>query len=211
MVTIVPIGNVRCAQVPGGAASYHVAPPLWLRLDGAVPEPEPVYPAPDFGVGLVVGVADLAAALMVVVVRRGSVVDGAVLAVVRTRATTVVEDVAATVVVGAVDIGVATPPVAWGGGCASRVDTATSLARRCGGDEDGGAEACIRASAGAPAMAAHSTTGTASRAFLDPRVVRTPPLLQNAGAARPPLRLTPKRSQRRLGKLRANLREASCG
>jgi hypothetical protein len=169
-----------------------------------------VYPAPDFGAGLVVGVADLAAALMVVAVRRGSVVGGAVLSVVRTRATTVVEDVGGTVVVAPAVTGVAGPPVAPGGGWASRVDTATSLARRCGGDDDGGAEACIRASAGAPAMAAHSSTGTASRAFVDPRVVRAPPLLQNAGAAVPPphdLKLT----QRRLGKLRANLREASCG
>jgi hypothetical protein len=211
MVTTVPIGSVRCAQVPGGAASYHVAPPLWLRLAGAVPDPEPEYPAPDFGAGLVVGVVDLAAVLIVVVVRRGTVVDGVVLAVVCTRATTVVDDVIGTVVGASVGTGVAGPPVAWGAGWASRVDTATSLARRCGGEDEGGADACIRARAGAPAMAAHSATGTARRAFLDPRVVRTPPLLQNAGAARPPPQITLKRSQRRLGKLRSNLREASCG
>ena len=28
IVTTVPIGNVLWAHVPGGAASYHVAPPL---------------------------------------------------------------------------------------------------------------------------------------------------------------------------------------
>src|SRR5947209_7238704 len=35
IVTTVPIGNDLWAHVPGGAASYHVAPPLWLRPDGA--------------------------------------------------------------------------------------------------------------------------------------------------------------------------------
>src|SRR5205807_8284850 len=65
--------------------------------------------------------------------------------------------------------------------------TVSSPLRTCGGDEGGGADTCISASAGAPAMAAQSATGTARRAFLNPRVVRTPPLLENAGTARPRL------------------------
>jgi len=79
IVTTVPIGSVLCAHVPGGAASYQVAPPLWLRPAGAAEPALDPDPDPDagFGAGLVVGVAAFAAAFRVVVVRRGSVVDGA--------------------------------------------------------------------------------------------------------------------------------------
>ena len=193
IVTTVPIGNVLWAHVPGGAASYHVAPPLWVRPEGAV-EPDPDDPDPGLGAGFVDGeVAGFAAGLAVVVVRRGTVVDGVVRGVVvRTRATTAVDDVdGGTVDDGSLGTVVGTPPVACRGGSAPDADTATTSPRTCGGDDDGGAEAFISASAGAPAIAAQSATGTARRAFLNPRVVRTPPLVQNAGAARPPLQALP--------------------
>jgi len=80
IVTTVPIGKVRCAHVPGGAASYHVAPPLWLRPEGAVD----VDPDAGFGAGFAGVVAGLGAGL-VVVVRRGIVVRGTVVVVARTR------------------------------------------------------------------------------------------------------------------------------
>jgi len=110
MVTTVPIGNVRWAHVPGGAASYHVAPPLWERPVGAgAPDPDEPEPEPDFGAGLAGAAAGLGAGFVVVVVRRTAVVDGAVRAVVvRTRATAVV-DVVATAVGGSVGTGVSEP------------------------------------------------------------------------------------------------------
>src|SRR5437867_12546684 len=50
MCTIVPLGRVRWAHVPGGAASYQVAPPLWaLPVGGAV--------GADVDVGLALGAA----------------------------------------------------------------------------------------------------------------------------------------------------------
>jgi len=110
-VTTVPIGNVRCAHVPGGAASYHVAPPLCVRPDGAA---DPDDPVPDFGVGLAGAAASFGAAFTVVVVRRGCVVDGAARRVVARVAVTAVVDVSgATVVGGSVGGGVdarLTPP-----------------------------------------------------------------------------------------------------
>jgi hypothetical protein len=58
-------------------------------------------------------------------------------------------------------------------------------------------------------MAAHRTTGTARRAFLGPRVVRAPPLVKNAGAARPPPRVEAHPAD--VSRTAANLRDASCG
>src|SRR5437588_10754794 len=85
IVTIVPMGNVRWAHVPGGAASYHVAPPLWLRPDGAGAA-DPDEPDPDLGAGLAGAAAGLGAGFTVVVVRRTAVGGGVVrTAVARTR------------------------------------------------------------------------------------------------------------------------------
>src|SRR5438309_7783398 len=110
-VTTVPMGNVLWAHVPGGAASYHVAPPLCVRPDGAA---DPDDPVPDFGVGLAGAAAGFGAAFTGVVVRRGTVVDGAARRVVARVAVTAVVDVGgATVVGGAVGGGVdarLTPP-----------------------------------------------------------------------------------------------------
>jgi hypothetical protein len=185
IVTIVPIGNVRWAHVPGGAASYHVAPPLWLRPDGAGAA-DPDEPDPVLGAALAGAGAGFGAAFTVVVVRRTTVVGGVVLAVVgRTRLAAAVDDVvSATVVGGAVGTGVSERLTRLSAGRASGpAATETAPVNAWGGDEDGGGDECSNASAGAPAIAAQSATGTARRAFLDPRVVRTPPLLQNAGAA----------------------------
>jgi len=179
MVTTVPIGNVRWAHVPGGAASYHVAPPLWERPVGAgAPDPDEPEPEPDFGAGLAGAAAGLAAGFTVVVVRRTAVVGGAVRAVVaRTRATPVV-DVVAAVVGGAVGTGVSEglTPSSTGRVANPAAASDTSPRSTCGGDADGGGDACMSASAGALAIAAQSATGTARRAFLDPRVVRVLPL-----------------------------------
>ena len=76
IVTTVPIGRVLWAHVPGGAASYHVAPPLWLRPDGAGAGELEV----GFGAGLAGAVVGFGVALAVVVVCRTIVVDGVVLA-----------------------------------------------------------------------------------------------------------------------------------
>jgi hypothetical protein len=187
IVTTVPIGKVLWAQVPDGAASYHVAPPLWLRPDGAgAVEPDPVV-----GVGFAGAVVGFGVVLTVVVVRRTIVVDGVVLTVVWTRATVVGGSVIATVVGGSVGTGASERLTRLSTGRGSGADAAscTSSRKTCDGAEAGGGDACIRASAGPPAMAAQRATGTARRAFLEPRVVRTPPLLQNAGAARPPLQI----------------------
>jgi hypothetical protein len=187
--------------VPGGAASYHVAPPLWLLPAGAAaPEPDPEDPDPDRGAGRVVAVVAFGAARNVVDVRRGTVVVVTRRAVVVGTADTAVVDVAGgTVVVGPAGAGV-DGAMASSTGCAGATDaTASSPVATWGGDADGGADACMSANAGAPAIAAHSATGTAKRAFLDPRVVRTPPLLENAGAACPPphmLKLTQRRFSR---------------
>ena len=179
MVTTVPIGNVRWAHVPGGAASYHVAPPLWERPDGAgAPDPDEPEPEPDFGAGLAGAAAGLGAGFTVVVVRRTAVVDGAVRAVVvRTRATAVV-DVVATAVGRSVGTGVSEPLTRSSTGRVADPAAASDTSPRstCGGDADGGGDACMSASAGALAIAAQSATGTARRAFLDPRVVRVLPL-----------------------------------
>jgi len=111
MVTTVPIGSVRWAHVPGGAASYHVAPPLSVRPDGAA---EPDDPDPDFGAGLAGAAAGFGAAFTAVVVRRGTVVGGAARRVVARSTVAAVVDVGgATVVDGAVGGGVGarfTPP-----------------------------------------------------------------------------------------------------
>jgi len=128
IVTTVPIGNVLWAHVPGGAASYQVAPPLCVRPDGAgAAEPDP--DGAGLGAGLAGAVAGLAAAaaFSVVVVRRG-VVDGVVRnAAGFTRATTAVDDVdGGTVVGGSVANVVVAPPVACGGGSASDADRATA-------------------------------------------------------------------------------------
>ena len=174
MVTTVPIGNVRWAHVPGGAASYHVAPPLWVRPDGAG-APDPDEPEPGFGAGLAGAAAGLGAGFTVVVVRRTAVVGGAVLAVVaRTRATVV--DVVAAVVGGSVGTGMSERLTRSSTGRVAGAAAATDSSPRstCGGDANGGGDACMSASAGALAIAAQSATGTARRAFLDPRVVRTP-------------------------------------
>jgi hypothetical protein len=184
MVTTVPIGNVRCAHVPGGAASYHVAPPLWVRPDGAGAA-DPDEPDAGLGAALAGGGVGLGAGFTVVVVRRATVVGVVRAVVARTRATAVV-DVLATVVGGSVGTGVSERLTRSSTGRAvsgPAAATETAPPRMCGGDEDGGGEACMSASAGAPAIAAQSATGTARRAFLNPRDVRTPPLLQNAGAA----------------------------
>ena len=179
MVTTVPIGNVRWAHVPGGAASYHVAPPLWERPVGAgAPDPDEPEPEPDFGAGLAGAAAGLGAGFVVVVVRRTAVVDGAFRAVVvRTRATAVV-DVVATAVGGSVGTGVSEPLTRSSTGRVADPAAASDTSPRstCGGDADGGGDACMSASAGALAIAAQSATGTARRAFLDPRVVRVLPL-----------------------------------
>jgi hypothetical protein len=99
IVTTVPIGNVRCAHVPGGAASYHVAPPLWLRPDGAgAADPDPEEP--DFGAGFAGAAAGLGAGFTVVVVWRTTVVDGAADVVVRTRCASGVYVAGASVVGG---------------------------------------------------------------------------------------------------------------
>jgi len=130
IVTTVPIGNVLWAHVPGGAASYQVAPPLCVRPDGAgAAEPDP--DDAGLGAGLAGAAAGLAAAVLsVVVVRRGVVEDVVRSAAGRTRAATAVDDVdGGTVVGGSVVTVVASPPVAWSGGSASRVETATSPAR----------------------------------------------------------------------------------
>ena len=78
--------------MPGGAASYHVAPPVWLLPEGAVEAPLPGEPEPDFGSGfggVDAGLA-LATGLVVLVVRgtarvvvvrgnaRSAVLDGVV-------------------------------------------------------------------------------------------------------------------------------------
>jgi len=84
MVTTVPMGSVWCAQVPGGAASYHVAPPLWLRPDGAgAADPDP--DEPGFGAGFAGVAAGFGFGFSVVVVCRATVVGGAVDVVARTR------------------------------------------------------------------------------------------------------------------------------
>jgi len=187
IVTTVPIGSVRCAHVPGGAASYQVAPPLWLRPDGAgALDPDP--DDPDFGAGFAGAAVGLDAGFTVVVVCRATGFGGAVDVVARTRSASGTYLAGARVVEGAVASVVAGAAV-WssaGGGSAAEAETVSAPPRTWGGDEDGGAPACIRASAGPPAMAAHKATGTARRDLLSARVVRTPPLLENAGAACPP-------------------------
>jgi hypothetical protein len=100
IVTTVPIGNVLWAQVPGGAASYHVAPPLCVRPEGAG-----VAPDEGFGAGLAGAVVGLGVAFTVVVVRRTTVVDGVGRVVDRVRAAAVVDVVDATVVGGSVGTG----------------------------------------------------------------------------------------------------------
>ena len=105
-MTIVPIGSVLWAHVPGGAASYHVAPPLWVRPDGAVLAADPDDPDAGLGAGLAGAAAGLAATFTVVVVRRGTVVDGAVLGLARTVVTAVVDVGGAAVVGGGIGAGV---------------------------------------------------------------------------------------------------------
>ena len=178
-----------------------MAPPLWVRPDGAgaVPDPDPDDPEPVFGAGLAAVAAGLGVAFTVVVVRRGAVVDGALRSfVVRTTATAFVDVVGATVVgTSVVGTVVATSPVACWGGSGADADTATaSPVTTCGGIDDGGADTCIKASAGAPAIAAQSAMGTARRAFFNPRVVRTPPLMEKR-RGRPSSASLLKRSQRR--------------
>ena len=128
IVTTVPIGNVRWAHVPGGAASYHVAPPLWLRPEGAGAA-EADEPEPGFGAVLAGAAAGFAAGFNVVVVRRTPVVGGAVRTVVaRTRVTTLDDVVSATVVGGAVDAGASNPVTGFSAGRTSGpvADTATA-------------------------------------------------------------------------------------
>jgi hypothetical protein len=147
---------------------------------------------------LAAAAAGLGVAFTVVVVRRGAVVDGTLRSVVvRTAATAFVDVVDATVVGGTVGTVVATSPVACWGGSGADAETATaSPVRTCGGIDDGGADTCIKASAGAPAIAAQSAMGTARRAFFNPRVVRTPPLMEKR-RGRPSSASLLKRSQRR--------------
>lgn len=203
IVTTVPIGRVRWAHVPGGAASYQVAPPDWLRPEGAgADEPDPPDPE-ERGAGFGVDAGLAAAAFTVVVVRR----TGAGVVVTRADARRARYAVVATVD-GGDGVVVGTSVVGGGAsGCTPsspagsdvdgpRVATASTPDGELPDETETGPE-FINASAGPPAIAAHSATGTARRAFLNPRVVRTPPLLQNAGAARPPLPVW-KRSQRRL-------------
>ncbi|MBV8560550.1 MAG: hypothetical protein JO050_07240, partial [Acidimicrobiia bacterium] len=58
-MTTVPIGNVRWAHVPGGAASYQVAGPLWVRPWGAVPAPGDSEVGAGFGAGFAGAEIDL--------------------------------------------------------------------------------------------------------------------------------------------------------
>jgi hypothetical protein len=99
IVTTVPIGNVLCAHVPGGAASYHVAPPLWVRPAGAGVDPDE-----GLGAGLAGAVVGFGVVFTVVAVRRTTVVDGEGVAA-RTRATVDGGAVTATVVGGSVGTG----------------------------------------------------------------------------------------------------------
>jgi hypothetical protein len=204
MVTTVPIGSVRWAHVPGGAASYHVAPPLWLRPlgagaaedDGAGADLAAGFGA-GFGAGFVVVVAGRTAAFCTgfTVVR---------VVAVRAARTAVVGVVVSGTVVGTSVVGTesserltrlsagrsAAPP------SPTETDSAPDADAGRTANASGGGDACNSVSKGAAAIAAHSAMGTARRAFLDPRVVRTFPSCENAGAARP--RLVLKRTQRRL-------------
>jgi hypothetical protein len=182
MVTTVPIGNVLCAHVPGGAASYHEAPPLWLRPDGAVVDPDE-----GLGAGLAGAVVGLGDVFTVVVVRRTTVVDveGAVA---RTRATVDGGAVATTVVGGSVGTGASERLTRLSTGRGADVAASDTSSRDTWtGDDAGGGDACISANAGPPAMAAQRATGTARRAFAKPRVVRTPPLWKTPGPSASPL------------------------
>jgi hypothetical protein len=199
MVTTVPIGNVRCAHVPGGAASYQVAPPLWVRPLGAVDDPPDgagfgadLAAGAGLGAGFVVGVAARAGAFctgfaVVLVVdgwRRGRTADvggavgsgsGATVVVVSGSSNDSSERLTR---LSTVRPSATSSPVA--------TETDADFAANCTGSGDGDGDACSNVSNGTPAIAAQSATGTARRAFLDPRVVRTLSFLQNAGAARPP-------------------------
>jgi hypothetical protein len=190
IVTTVPLGRVWWAHVPGGAASYHVAPPVWLVPEGAA-DADPDGAVPDLGAGLAVDVVGLGAGRVVVVVARRAVVVGVVRALAGNERPLVGTGVVVGVVVdgGAAESARLTR-LSTGREAASSgpplVETARAAATWAGA-EDGGGDACSSAITGTPAMAAHSTRGTPRRAFLDPRVVRTFPFLQNAGAARPRL------------------------
>src|SRR5438309_6877908 len=74
MCTTVPLGSVRWAHVPGGAASYQLAPPLWVLPEGAAGGA-----ALGAGADLDVGVAVIGrgAGRVVLVARRGTVEEGA--------------------------------------------------------------------------------------------------------------------------------------
>jgi hypothetical protein len=103
MVTTVPIGNVRWAHVPGGAASYQVAPPDWVRPEGADDDPDG---AEDFGAverGAVVG---LGAGRVVVGARRTGAVCAVGLVAPRRTAAVVGGVVAGGTVVGGAVSGV---------------------------------------------------------------------------------------------------------
>jgi hypothetical protein len=168
---------------------------------GAAPEPDPDDPDPDLGAGFA-GAADcFGAALAVVVVRRSDVVDVVRRAGVVGAVVTAVVDVDGGTVVGSVGGGSSSALPGSSTRCAgAAAATVSSPFITRTGDAAGGAETCMSASTGAPAIAAHSATGTARRAFLDPRVVRTPPLVQNAGAALLPrhvLKLTQRRFRTR--------------
>ena len=191
IVTTVPIGNVRWAHVPGGAASYQVAGPLWVRPWGAVPAPGDV----DVGAGLDGGADNLDAGFTAAVARR-AVGGGAVLR--NARGVNVAWAMVVGCGEGTVVFGAAACSTTGAGRSGAEADTVRAPLSTWGGEDDGGAPRCTSASAGPPAIAAHRATGTARRAFLKPRVVRTPPLGQNAGAACPlPHVLKP--TQRRFG------------
>jgi hypothetical protein len=108
IVTTVPIGNVRCAHVPGGAASYQVAPPLCVRPLGAGAADED-GDGEDFGAGLAAGFG--AGLVVAVAARTGAFCTGftvvRVVAARPGRAAVVGGVVSGTVVVGASVVGIA--------------------------------------------------------------------------------------------------------
>ena len=184
MVTIVPNGSVRWAHVPGGAAWYQVAPPVWELPLGAGAEEDDGFGA-DLEVGA--GAVERAGERVVGGVRRTAVVvvgRDAVLARngVRTAGALVVGgDVVGGSVVGG--SGWLTSAAAERGGASpARSETRRPERARAAVAVLGGGPAAARAATGTPAMARHKTMGTRRRVFLDPREVRgTPPFCKTPG------------------------------
>jgi len=169
MCTTVPLGNVRWAHVPGGAASYQLAPPVWEFPAGAGAGVGR-GPAADVGVDLGVA-AGRAAGRLVVVARRGAVVvtcRGAAryrVGLYGGRAAVVV--VGATVVVGASVVSgtsdrLARSAVALASAASSPAISETGRAEATAWGVAGGPDAWVRARTGTAAMARHSIDATSS-------------------------------------------------